>query len=179
MATLSVAALRANPLVCDLLGGPFEFIVCNGTSDPVWFTVDGCNDLDPVAEDGSGGVYALVGPKHRVLHVSSEGRAGTIASDLGAAVALVIACPYWRDLIKFSGCHLLRMRRAACDLEEAAREEFVDLDEHRAFLWSELGLCRPADPIGDLHRCLTEPASWVAVLAPDGRQLPGLFAGAG
>jgi hypothetical protein len=63
MATLSVAALRANPLVCDLLGGPFEFIVCDGTSDPVWFTVEGCDDLHPVAEDGSGGVYALVGSK--------------------------------------------------------------------------------------------------------------------
>jgi hypothetical protein len=71
------------------------------------------------------------------------------------------------------------MRRAACDLEEAAREECRDLDEHRAFLWSELGLCRPADPIGELHRCLTEPASRLIVHAPDDHRLPGLLAGAG
>jgi hypothetical protein len=176
MTGINVEALRANPLVRDLLAGPFEFIVCDGTGDPVWFTVAG-SEVEPVAEDGGGGVYVLAGPERHVLHVSADGRAAVIAKDLDDAVALVVACPYWRDLIKFSGGDLARMRHIAGPLEEAVLEEYDRLDGHRAYLRSTLGLPEPADFLGELHRCATVLGSRLEVFAPDGHRLPSVLAG--
>lgn len=176
MGTINVEVLRASRLVCDLLGGPFEFIVCDGTDDPVWFTVEGC-DLQAVAEDGAGGVYVLVGPQRHVLHVSSQGRAAVIARNLGEALALVVACPFWRDLIRFSAGDLDMMRRLADNLAQAALEECRELDNYRDFLRRELGLSDPADPVGQLYHCVTTLGSQLTVRAADGHGLPVLFAG--
>jgi hypothetical protein len=175
MEMITVELLRANPLVRDLLGGPFEFIVCDGTGNPVWFTVEGC-DVDALAEDGYGGVFVLVGPQRYVLHVSSQGRAGVIARNLREVLALVVACPYWRDLIRFSAGNLDTMRRLAPHLEQAVLEECRELDQYRNFLRSELGLSDPADPIGQLHHCVTTLGSRLTARAADGHRL--LLAGA-
>jgi hypothetical protein len=177
MGTITVEALRANRLVCDLLGGPFEFIVCDGTCDPVWFTVEGC-DLQAVAEDGAGGVYVLVGPQRHVLHVSSQKRAAVIARCLREALALVVACPYWRDLIRITAGNRDMMRCLAPHLERMALEECPDLDQYRNFLRSELCLASLPDPIGQLHRSVTALGWRFTVRAPDGHRLLLPFAGA-
>ncbi len=169
MGTFSID-LRANRLVFDLLGGPFEFIVCDGTSDPVWFTVEGC-DVEAVAEDGAGGVYALVGRERQMLHVSGQGRAGVIAANLGEALALVVACPYWRDLIRFSAGNLDTMRRLAHHLEKMALEDCRELGEYRDYLRSQLRLANPADPVGRLHYCAMALGWRFTVRAPDGHRL--------
>src|SRR5690349_24052824 len=66
-----------------------------------WFTIDGIDTPRQIGSDGSGGALVLL-PSQTVLYVSSEGRAGIIADSFEAFVQLVVARPYWLDILKFS-----------------------------------------------------------------------------
>jgi hypothetical protein len=164
--TIAMDALRANQEVQDRLAGPFDFRVATDPREPVWFSVDGAESIELIGENGAGGAFVRLEGSPRVLYVSSEGEAGIIAANLDAFVRLIVACPYWRDLLTFSGNgNLDEMRRAAPVLDGATLDEEDDLDEARAFLIAELGL-EPDDPVGALHRAVS--TSDVVVRAPDG-----------
>jgi hypothetical protein len=167
-------ALRANQEVQDRLIGPFDFRVETDPREPVWFSVDGAASIERLGRDGSGGAFVRLAGSPRVLYVSSEGGAGIVAADLDAFVALMVACPYWRDLLRYSGDGKLdEMRRAAPVLESAILDEEENLEEARDFLVSELGLEEPDDPVGGLHRAVSTAA--VVVRAPDGNPCTSLF----
>ena len=108
----------------------------------------------------------------RVLYVTSEGAAGILADDLDEFIRLLVACPNWQDILKFSaGGNLDEMRRAA-DFFAAARAEDEELQEARALLKSQLGLSEPSDPVGALHRAAS---SEVIVRGPHGPPYGTLF----
>ncbi|WP_244607476.1 hypothetical protein [Bradyrhizobium symbiodeficiens] len=48
-----------------------------------------------------------------MLYVSSDGQTGIIADTFEAFVQLVVARPYWVDILRFSGGDLAEMRSAA------------------------------------------------------------------
>jgi hypothetical protein len=169
---LSPDALTANPDAAELLG------VCNfevnvGPEEPAWFTVDGIPAVRQIGEDGAGGIFALMPPTQRVLYVSSEGQAGIIAADLEAFIQLIVAHPYWHDLLSFSGNgQLAEMRRAAVALE-ATLDDGDEVDDAREGLRSTFALAEPADPIDALH--LMVSSSNVVVRPPDGEPFTTLF----
>jgi hypothetical protein len=139
----------------ERLGGSFEFRPGTNPEQPGWFTVDGIKTVQPIGEDGSGGVFALLSPSLRVLYVSSEGQAGIIAASFDEFIQLLMACPYWQDILNYSANgQLAEMRRAALALE-ATSDVDDDVEEARAFLINELGLTAPDDPVGALHRALS------------------------
>ena len=137
-----------------------------------WFTIDGIDTPRQIGSDGSGGAFVLL-PSQNVLYVSSEGRAGLIASTFEAFVQLVVARPYWRDILKFSaGGDLQEMRRAA-DALEATLDDEDDINDARQEIRRSLGLGEADDPVGALYEAIA--ASDAIVRATDGSPFTTLF----
>ena len=128
-------------------------------SEGAWITIDGARDFSAIARDGTGGLFIVTPSSRRVVYASSEGQAGVIADDLESLMALIVTCPYWQDLLKYSGGgeSAQEMRRALPFLESSwigDEEEFADA---RQFLTSELGISEPPDLVGALHRAVSTP----------------------
>jgi len=138
--------------------------------DEPWFTIDGIEAPRQIGSDGSGGAFVLLPPQN-VLYVSSEGRAGIIADTFEAFVQLVVARPYWLDILKFSGGgDLAEMRRAAEALEATLDDE---INEAREEIRRSLGLGDADDPVGALYQAIA--ASDAIVRATDGSPFTTLF----
>jgi hypothetical protein len=134
--------------------------------------LDGIEDFQPFGRDSTGGAFVELPGSLRVLYVSSEGQAGIIAANLAEFITMIVACPYWHDVLKFSGKGSLHeMRRAATALE-ATMDDDDDLDEARDYLKSQLGLVEPADPVGALHLAVSTSN---VVVRPDGNPCRSLF----
>jgi hypothetical protein len=90
----------------------FEFEL--GQIEPTWFSIDGVSAFPVMARDGSGGIFVVTRSSPHVLYCTSEGAAGVIAHDLDGLLTLVVMCPYWHDVLHYSGMGKLHeMRRAA------------------------------------------------------------------
>jgi hypothetical protein len=142
------------------------------TDEEPWFTVDGIDSPRQIGSDGSGGAFVLL-PSQNVLYVSSEGRAGIIAESFEAFVQLVVARPYWLDILKFSaGGDLPEMRHAADELEATLDDE-DDVNEAREEIRRGLDLPDTSDPVGALYDAVA--ASDAIVRATDGSPFTTLF----
>jgi hypothetical protein len=139
------------------------FSICDidTTVDPnegAWITIDGARDFSVIARDGTDGLFIVTPSSSRVIYASSEGQAGVVADDLVSFMTLIVTCPYWQDVLKYSrNGNLDEMRRAMPFLESSwvgGEEEFA---EAREFLISELGMSAPADLVGTLHRAVSTP----------------------
>lgn len=165
------------PLTPEVLTARGEVVAWLGSLDvtftpdeELWFTIDGVDSPRQIGSDGSGGAFVLL-PSQNVLYVSSEGRAGIIAADFEAFVQLVIARPYWLDILKFSaGGDLAEMRRAAGALEATLED---DVNEAREEIRGGLDLPETDDPVGALYEAVA--ASDAVVRATDGSPFTTLF----
>jgi hypothetical protein len=170
---IDLAKLAANAELVERLAWSFDLRIDLAPQEPAGFMIEGVSDLGPIGSDGAGGWFIRL-PDARILYVSSEGEAGTIASDLDAFLQLTIAHPYWKDLLKFSGGgKLAEMRRAADALEAMTLEEEEDLAEARELVRSELKLPKPENAVGALHQAVS--TSKLVVRSPDGSACTGLF----
>lgn len=161
-------ALERDAELAGLLESIFEFApIPAGTSEPDrWYRVEPEHPLILVATDGSGGHFELLGGTGPLLHVSSEGQAGLIAPTLHSGLELIVAMPYWRDVLKFSGGGKIEhMRKAALLLEEDMREDIDELEDARAEVREALGIRSPADPVAALHHSAVLSAPSVSVLS--------------
>ncbi|MGY8664466.1 hypothetical protein Q3C01_19240 [Bradyrhizobium sp. UFLA05-109] len=148
--------------------------VCLEADDPPpdWFSIDGIEAPRQVGSDGSGGAFVLL-PSNHVLYASSEGRAGIIAATFEDFIQIVVACPYWLDILKFSaGGDLEQMRRAAVALEATLDDE-DDINDARDAIRDAFDLPALADPIGVLYEAVA--ASDAIVRATDGSPFTTLF----
>lgn len=137
-----------------------------------WFTIDGVESPQQIGSDGSGGAFMLL-PSQNVLYVSPDGRAGIIAESFEAFIQLVVARPYWLDILKFSaGGDLQEMRRAA-DALEATLDNEDDVNEAREEIRTQLDLSEADDPVGALYEAVA--ASDAIVRATDGSPFTTLF----
>jgi hypothetical protein len=137
-----------------------------------WFTIDGIDAPRQIGSDGSGGAFVLL-PPQKVLYVSSEGRAGIVADTFEAFIQLVVARPYWLDILKFSGGgDLQEMRRAAEALEATLDDEDV-INGAREEIRKGLGLGEADDPVEALYETIA--ASDAIVRATDGSPFTTLF----
>jgi hypothetical protein len=165
------------PLTPEVLTAQGEVVAWLGSLDlsfapdeEPWFTIDGVESPRQIGTDGSGGTFVLL-PSRNVLYVSSEGRAGVIAESFEAFIQLVVARPYWLDILKFSaGGDLAEMRRAA-DALEATRDD--DVNEAREEIRGALDLPEADDPVGALYDAVA--TSDAIVRATDGSPFTTLF----
>ena len=166
---LSPESLSANSEAVAWLG---TFDLSFEPDEEPWFAIDGIEKPRQIASDGSGGAFVLR-PALDVLYVSSEGRAGVIADDFEAFIQLVVACPYWLDILKFSaGGNLAEMRRAARALEATLDDE-DEVNEAREEIRGALDLPEPDDPVGALYEAVA--ASDAIVRTTDGSPFTTLF----
>ena len=167
------------PLTPEVLTAQGEVVAWLGSLDvsfapdeETWFTIDGVESPRQIGSDASGGAFVLL-PTDHVLYVSSEGRSGIIAASFEAFIQLVVARPYWLDILKFSaGGDLQEMRRAA-DALEATLEDEDDVNEAREEIRESLDLPEADDPVGALYEAVA--ASDAIVRATDGSPFTTLF----
>ncbi|MDI3561484.1 hypothetical protein [Bradyrhizobium sp. Arg816] len=167
------------PLTPEVLTAQGEVVAWLGsldvsfaTEEEHWFTIDGVEYPRQIGSDSCGGTFVLL-PSRNVLYVSSEGRAGIIAGTFEALVQLVVARPYWLDILKFSaGGDLTEMRRAA-DALEATLDQEDDVNEAREEIRGGLDLPEADDPIGALYEAVA--TSDAIVRATDGSPFTTLF----
>jgi len=171
--------LRADNEIPDMLW-PFDFEVTdNAQYGPVWFDTAALAPFEVVAQRSSGCVYALVGPERHVLLATSEGQAGIIAASLMECLELVIAHPYWQDVVSRATGELEAMRRifrdGVKDFETDMLDDNPEIADFRPQLRKRLGLDIARDPAGRLHHALTVLGAGVRLRVDDGSVAAPLF----
>lgn len=165
--------IRNSPRAGELLADVFDFDLAR--TDPVEPVrlASGATPR-PIAGDASGGTFFDCGGP--VLYVSSEGSAGVLATDLTAALQLVVGIPVWQDVV--SEAPDLDAMRAAFDSSYAElRDELEpEIDDHRAAVAAELGLTdvSTGELLARLRTCLTDLAPDFVVLNEDGARFDPL-----
>jgi hypothetical protein len=177
--TVTPQMLRANTEIRDMLW-PFDFaVVDNKEYGPVWFDTAPLQPFEIVAQRGSGCVYALVGPQRHLLLATSEGQADIMAASLREGLELIIAHPYWAELLRVGKGDLPAMRQILRDqiedFEDEALDDHPEIEEFRSLLRSRLGLSDPADPAGLLYHAVAVLGADVIVRDLDGVPLQSLY----
>ena len=175
---IKVADLNSSPQLIEDLAWPFDFDLLRATDDSSWIKLEFETPFEVIAVDGAGGVFLTYGVGDPntlpILHATSEGQAGRVASDLTEFLAVMMATPYWRDLLKFSGNGSLEeMRRTAIFMEREYTEDFPDLSEARTRITNVLPVPEIHDPIKTLHDSIY--ATDCSLIADDGRRYDSLF----
>jgi hypothetical protein len=138
----------------------------------VWFDTAPLEPFEIVAQRSTGCVYALTGAPRHVLLATSEGQAGIMAASLQECLELVIAHPYWQDVLRFGKGDLSAMRQVLRDRIEEFEEEALDdnpeIAEFRPLLRAQLGLAEPRDPLKLLHHAVMVLGATVIVRDSDG-----------
>ncbi|MGF1759970.1 hypothetical protein L4D76_18935 [Photobacterium sagamiensis] len=164
--------------IADALGESFDFELCRANDDSSWIKLDPNLPFTVLAGEGSGGVFLAYGnlelEKRPILFASSEGQAGKVANNLPEFLALLMAIPYWFDLLKFSGNgDLSEMRKTALFMEPKYCEDYPESSEARELIQSHLALPEIEDPIAVLHACVN--STDCTVVADDGWKYETLF----
>lgn len=171
--------LAENPAVIDILGWPFDFEICEPHLLSCGWPISLSEELIVLAEDGSGGAYTIqenIDPeKSSVVFLSSEGQAGKVAEDLTELLAIIVALPYWRDLLKFSaGGELEEMRKAIPFLEDEILEGEPEIRSKMKLISKALNLPILADPVQTLFNSVKSGIA-IDIKANDGSSYEGLF----
>ncbi|WP_350225369.1 hypothetical protein [Vibrio parahaemolyticus] len=164
--------------IADALGELFDFELCRTNDDDSWIKLTPSFQFTVLAGQASGGVFLSYGSleleKRPILFVSSEGQAGKIANNLPELLALLMAIPYWFDLLKFSGNgDLSEMRQTASFVELEHYEDYPELPETRNLIQSQLKIPTIEDPIATLHACVN--STDCTVITDDGWKYETLF----
>jgi hypothetical protein len=123
-----------------------------------------------VGRNAMGAVYACCERDQMkcCLHIDPRGTVVHLGDDLQQVVALVVALPYWPELLsQCSVGELASLRELAGRLEQEACDDLYALPTAREELQSFLELPEIADPVLHLYqRAVQQPA--VAVWSPHG-----------
>jgi hypothetical protein len=96
------ASILDKPEIVDFLIEYYDFEVIESISNTEEFYFKVEEKAKIVAQDASGGIFALIGEseleKLPVIYVSFKGQAGKIAKSFNDFLSIMLACPYWRDL---------------------------------------------------------------------------------
>ena len=124
-----------------------------------------------VGREGTGGVYICCerGQERWCSHLDTRGNAVCIGDDVQHAVALLVALPYWPELLaQCPSGELSALRELAVRLEQEACEELPALPAARQDLQSFLELPELGDPVLALHELAVQQAPGVTVWSPHG-----------
>ena len=147
---------------------------------PNWFALKSGKPLQVVGGDATGGRFCTLTASGksagRLLHIDSEGSAGVIAASLAEGIRMMIALPYWRDCLKFSGGgELAEMRRAQARLEVELRRRRPGIDTERDALYASFDLSAPTAPLDALHKTVAGSAKTRVIARSDDSPMGSLF----
>ncbi|HEU4581142.1 MAG TPA: hypothetical protein VFS67_22950 [Polyangiaceae bacterium] len=134
------------------------------------FVVPGA-EVSVIGRDGTGGVYVSCerGRERCCLHLDTQGNAVALGEDWPEALALLVALPYWPELLaQCPSGELAALRGLAQRLEREACEDFPDLPAAREELRAFLELPEVADPVLRLKQRAVDQAVPVTVWSPHG-----------
>ncbi|MEY4544112.1 MAG: hypothetical protein RL685_307 [Pseudomonadota bacterium] len=134
------------------------------------FVVPGAN-VSVVGRDATGGVYVCCerGQQSCCLHIDTRGNAICIGEDVRQALSLIIALPYWPELLaQCPSGELSALRELAPRLEREACDDLPALPAAREDLRGFLALPPIADAIQRLHQLAIEQPPPVTVWSPHG-----------
>jgi len=169
--------LQSSRSVIDDLADAFDFNIDRASRDYSWIKLDPEHRFLVIAGESTGGAFLAYGngdfDQVPILYVTSEGGAGKLASNLGELLAIVLALPYWEELLKFSaGGDLAEMRKTAeLARENHEQDEIVTIARIR--LIKALDIPEISDPIGLLHHNVN--TTDCTVVAEDGWRYESLF----
>ncbi len=175
---ITVADLKSSSELIEHLAWPFDFDVPRADDDASWIKLDPDTPFDVIAGEGTGGVSLTYGVGDQktlpILHATSEGQAGRVAENLTEFLGVLMAAPYWRDLLKFSGNGSLgEMRKTAVFMEREYADDYPDLPDARSRIMNVLPIPKLDDPIKTLHDSIH--ASDCTLVADDGWRYESLF----
>ena len=166
--------------VWDVLAFTFDFDVFEQALGPEayanpapWlpaFVVPGAS-VSVLGRDGTGGVYVSCerGQERCCLHIDTQGNAVCLGEDWPQAVALVVALPYWPELLaQYASDGLAVLVDAARRLEREACEDLPALPAARRELRAFLQLPALGDPVLRLKELAVDRAAPVTVWSPHG-----------
>ena len=131
---ISLKDLAANADVREKIFSICDIDIVVDPSEAAWITIDGATDFSVIARDGTGGLFIVTRSSPRVIYASSEGEAGVIADDLVSLMTLIVSCPYWLEVLKYSrDGNLDEVRRAAPYLSSHGSETRRSLLPHANF----------------------------------------------
>jgi hypothetical protein len=134
------------------------------------FVVPGAS-VSVVGREGTGGVYLCCerGQQRCCLHVDTRGNAVCIGDDVQQVLALLVALPYWPELLaQCPSGELSALRESARRLEQEACEDLPALPAARQELQAFLALPVIADPVLRLRELAVEQTPAVTVWSPHG-----------
>ncbi len=88
--------------VADVLVYSFDFDLMSRGRSTLWFEVRDA-ECEAFAFDATGGTYVActwADGSREVLHVDATGVVGHLGADVAECCALVVALPFWRDLLQ-------------------------------------------------------------------------------
>lgn len=126
----------------------------------VWFELRPRMAFEVMAGEDAGGLFirqkSAPAGTHPIMFVSSEGQSGRIAQHMTEFIQLVVAMPYWLDVLKFSnGGRIEEMSKAARRLEEEILEYEPKLTLKRQQVLQALGVKPVENPVERLHVAVT------------------------
>ncbi|MGC3969521.1 MAG: hypothetical protein QM775_19830 [Pirellulales bacterium] len=175
---ITIADLHASKQLIDDLSWPFDFDVRCAATNNSWIKLDPEMPFVVIACDGTGGVFLAYGNGDTknlpILHATSEGQAGRMASNLTEFLAVLMAVPHWQDLLKFSANgDLEEMRKTAVFIERQYADDYLDLSNARQRITKLLPIPQIDDPIRMLHDSVH--ATDCTLVADDGWRYESLF----
>lgn len=178
MTTITLSEMLASPAIVDDLDWPFDFCLRRSIDDVESIRLKPEYPSTVIAGDGTGGIFLAYGAGpveiRPILHGTSEGQCGRVAENLTEWMALMLALPYWRDLLKFSGGGMLKeMRTTATFMVAEYVREFPELPELRRRIKEVLSVPDLDDPVAILHKNVH--ATDCILLAEDGSEFDSLF----
>lgn len=173
---IKLADLQSSRAVVDDLALAYDFDIDRASGDYSWIRLTPEHRFLVIAGESTGGAFLAYGDgdfdQMPILYVTSEGQAGKVASNLSEWLAIVVAVPYWQDLLKFSGGGDLPEMRRTAELVNGNYEEEV-ANSARAHLMKVLAMQEISDPIQVFHRNVA--ATDCTVFAEDGWRYESLF----
>ena len=174
--TITLDSLRHKKAAVELLSEHFDLEIFPENEICDWFVIEPKQNYAVFGGEGAGGRFIQLESTGWVIYVSSEGSAGIISHGLPDFLYLVAACPYWSDILKFSGNgKLSEMRRVLPLLEESLIDDEPEIDGIRSTLKSSLNISSTADPVKTLHHAVSSTSSQITVKAMDGSSYDQLF----
>lgn len=175
---IKLADIQSSEQLIEDLSRLFDFDVCRAADNSSWIKLSTTTPFIVVAGDGTGGVFLAYGcgdtAFQPILYATSEGQAGRVASNLTEFLAILLAVPYWFDLLKFSSNgDLMEMRKTALFMEREYAEDYPDLSEASRRIIKSLQLPHIDDPIKVIHDSVH--ATDCTLIADDGWHYDSLF----
>lgn len=124
-----------------------------------------------VGRDATGGVYVVCedDPSSCCLHIDTRGNVVCMGEDVPQALALLVALPYWPELLaQCPSGELSALRELAPLLEQQACDDLPALPAARQELQAFLQLPVLADPVLRLHELAIQRPAPVSVWSPHG-----------